>query len=72
MAWWFQPLEILKDGNPSGRYRMTRWSDEDGGGPFPLCPCPDGHPSKAEAYACWERQKIAKELMGEPTGEEGW
>jgi hypothetical protein len=32
MAWWFQPLEILKDGNPSGRYRMTRWSDEDGGG----------------------------------------
>lgn len=73
MTWWFMPLEILdKDGKPSGRWRMTRRSDEDGGGPYPLCQCPNGHESSAEAYACWERLKVAKELMGESTGEEGW
>lgn len=32
--WIKQPLEIQKDGQRTGRWRMTVTSDEDGGGPF--------------------------------------
>jgi len=71
--WIFQPLEIYtKDGKPSGRWRMTKRSDEDGGGPFPLCECPDGHESSEEAYKCYERLKVAKALMGESSDDDAW
>lgn len=63
MVWWYQPLEILdKDGQPSGRYRMVKTSDE-GGGQYPLCQCEGGHAAREEAYECYEAHKLAQELM---------
>ena len=38
MAWWIRVLEIADaDGKATGKYRLTETSDEDGGGPWPLC-----------------------------------
>ena len=31
MAWWLAPLEILKNGQKSGKYRLVARSDESGG-----------------------------------------
>ena len=32
--WIVQPLQLAKDGKPTGRWRLTATSDEDGGGPW--------------------------------------
>lgn len=38
MAWLIQVLEIADQlGKPTGTYRLTATSDEDGGGPYPMC-----------------------------------
>ena len=38
MAWWIQVREIADaEGQPTGKFRKTAKSDEDGGGPFGLC-----------------------------------
>lgn len=53
MVWIRQPQEIAdKDGKGTGRWRMTATSDEDGGGPWKLCDCPDGHESPEAARDC--------------------
>lgn len=61
MAWWIQPLEISKAGLPTGKFRLTATSDEDGGGPYGLCE--HEHDSTEEAYSCPDAQK-KKECYG--------
>lgn len=61
MAWWIMVREISdRDGKHSGRYRLTAKSDEDGGGPFGLCRCPDGHKTIEDARNCSEANETAK------------
>lgn len=51
MAWWVQPQQLADpDGSPSGKWRMTATSDEDGGGPFGNPDC--FHASADEAESC--------------------
>lgn len=51
MAWWIEAREIADEGgDPSGRWRMTATSDEDGGGPFG--DLTHDHASAEEAEAC--------------------
>jgi hypothetical protein len=52
MAWWIETLEIADEGKPTGTFRKTARSDEDGGGPFGLCD--HAHSSKEEADECPE------------------
>ena len=53
MAWWIKTEEIANvAGQGIGRYRLTATSDEDGGGPHPLCDCEGGHPTRASAKFC--------------------
>jgi hypothetical protein len=65
MAWWIMARELADDhGKPTGRYRKTAKSDEDGGGPYGLCECtgPDGEPGHAtleEADKCLEAKRRA-------------
>lgn len=59
MAWWIQVLEIAdKNGNPTGKYRKTATSDEDGGGPFGLCD--HAHETREEAQNCEDAKRNAK------------
>lgn len=59
--WIIQPLEIADDeGKPTGKWRMTATSDEDGGGPHPLCECEDGHASATAASGCSEARERKK------------
>lgn len=65
MAWWVRVLQIKGEGGqPSGRYRLTRTSDEDVDdcGPFPLCDCENGHASQQEARDCPEAKRAAELL----------
>lgn len=56
MAWWIQVLEIAdQDGKGIGKYRLTATSDEDGGGPYGLCP--HQHDTIDEAQDCLEAQR---------------
>lgn len=49
-------LEIAdSNGKGIGRYRLTATSDEDGGGPYGLCP--HQHDTIDEAHDCPEAQK---------------
>lgn len=58
MVWWIQTREISENGEPSGKWRLTAKSDEDGGGPYPLCDCE--HTSEQEAADCPKaREKAA-------------
>lgn len=59
MAWWIQVLEIAdKDGKPTGKFRQTATSDEDGGGPYGLCD--HAHATIEEAQKCPDAEKRAK------------
>lgn len=60
MAWWIQALEMSEKGKGIGRYRLTATSDEDGGGPYGLCNCPNGHVSAEEAQECSQAKGNAK------------
>lgn len=64
MAWWIKPREIVDDGGrPTGRWRLTATSDEDGGGTYRLCECEGGHENSDAAMDCAEA-RAAKERYG--------
>lgn len=65
MAWWVEPLEIKKDDQHTGRWRLTATSDEDGGGPYG-CVTHD-HSSPDEARACPDCQRFCDSITGIPT-----
>jgi hypothetical protein len=48
--WIIQPKQIAKNGQPTGRWRITATSDEDGGGPYG--DESHDHASAEEAAAC--------------------
>lgn len=67
--WISQTMEITKDGKPTGKFRMTATSDEDGGGPFGNDEC--FHDSEKEAQDCKECIKFCEGYTGHfPTKEE--
>ena len=69
MAWWIQPLEIAdENGNPTGRFRMTATSDEDGGGPFG--DTSHDHASAEEAQACDRCDEYCARISGFPPRKE--
>lgn len=58
MVWWIQPLEIADaNGQPTGKWRLTARSDEDGGGPYGLCE--HEHDTPEEAKNCPEAREQA-------------
>lgn len=69
MAWWIQPLEIAdENGNPTGRFRMTATSDEDGGGPFG--DTSHDHASAEEAQECVRCNEYCSRISGFPPRKE--
>jgi hypothetical protein len=63
MVWFVQPLEIADEaGNPTGRWRMTAKSDEDGGGPFG--DTSHDHASAEEAQACAQCDEYVRQFSG--------
>jgi len=69
MAWWVQPLEIAdENGNPTGRFRMTATSDEDGGGPFG--DTSHDHASAEEAQECVRCNEYCSRISGFPPRKE--
>jgi hypothetical protein len=66
MTWFTQPLQIADaSGKPTGRWRMTATSDEDGGGPHG-----DGshdHPSAEEAQECERCDEYIASVTGFPS-----
>ena len=69
MAWCIQPLEIAdENGNPTGRFRMTATSDEDGGGPFG--DTSHDHASAEEAQACDRCDEYCSRISGFPPRKE--
>ena len=63
--WLTQPLEISDAGKPTGRWRMTATSDEDGGGPWGLKDC--SHASAAEAQVCVRCDEFISGVTGFPS-----
>ncbi len=59
MVWWIETREISEAGKPTGRFRLTARSDEDGGGPYALCDCENGHSTQQEAQDCKEAKDRA-------------
>lgn len=63
MAWWIEPLQIAdKNGQPTGRWRMTAKSDEDGGGPYG--DDTHDHASADEAQACDKCDEYVSHVAG--------
>lgn len=63
MAWWIEALQIADtDGKPTGRWRMTAKSDEDGGGPYG--DETHDHASADEAYACEKCDEYTARVAG--------
>ncbi len=66
MAWFIQPNQIAdKDGNGTGRWRMTATSDEDGGGPYG--DVTHDHGSAEEAMECDLCDEYTSKVSGFPT-----
>jgi hypothetical protein len=66
MAWWTQPLQIADaNGNPTGRWRLTAKSDEDGGGPFG--DSSHDHATAEEAEACERCDEFVASVTGFPS-----
>ena len=64
--WWVQPLEIANsEGKPTGRWRLTARSDEDGGGPFG--DTTHDHATAAEAQACERCDDFVSGITGFPS-----
>ena len=64
--WWIQPQEIAdKDGNETGRWRMTAKSDEGGGGPFG--DVSHDHASAEESQACEQCDEFVNGVAGFPS-----
>ena len=59
-----EPLQILKNGQPTGRWRLTATSDEDGGGPYG--DESHDHGSSAEALHCPTCQNYCAGWAGMP------
>jgi hypothetical protein len=57
MVWYIMTREIARDGVGTGKFRLTAYSDEGGGGPFGLCE--HEHATAAEADACAEAREAA-------------
>lgn len=60
--WIIQPLQIQEDGKPTGRWRMTATSDEDGGGPYG--DTSHAHTSPEEAEACDRCDEYVSRISG--------
>jgi len=66
MAWWIEARQIAApDGNPTGRWRMTATSDEDGGGPFG--DLSHDHASPEEAELCDKCDEFVSQVSGFPS-----
>ena len=65
MAWFTEPLEINKDGQHTGRWRLTATSDEDGGGPYG--DISHDHDSPDEAIECEYCQDFVAGITGFPS-----
>jgi hypothetical protein len=64
--WIVQPMQIAdKDGNPTGRWRMTARSDEGGGGPFG--DLTHDHSTAAEAEQCERCDEFTASCTGFPS-----
>jgi hypothetical protein len=64
--WIIQPLQIAdKDGNPTGRWRLTAKSDEDGGGPYG--DTSHDHATAEEAEACDQCDEYCSKWSGFPS-----
>ena len=64
--WWIQPSELAgQNGEPTGRYRMTATSDEDGGGPFG--DASHDHASAEEAQQCKRCDEYCSRMAGMPS-----
>ena len=68
MAWFTQPLQIADaKGEPTGRWRLTATSDEDGGGPFG--DTTHDHATAEEAQTCAACRKFVGQVTGFPVDE---
>lgn len=66
MAWIISARQIAdSDGNPTGKWRMTATSDEDGGGPFG--DDSHDHSSPAEAETCDQCDEFVHGVAGFPS-----
>lgn len=66
MAWWVQPMQIAgANGEPTGRWRMTAKSDEDGGGPFG--DTSHDHATAEEAKQCERCDEYTSGVSGFPS-----
>ena len=66
MAWIVEPRQIAdKDGNPTGKWRLTVCSDEDGGGPYGCLDC--CHDTPEEAMACEKCDAVVSGFTGFPS-----
>lgn len=65
MVWFTQVLEIAIRGEPSGFFRMTAKSDEDGGGPHGCDEC--FHTTREEAEKCSKCDEYVSKITGFPS-----
>lgn len=66
MVWFTQVLEIADaEGRPTGRFRLTATSDEDGGGPWGDTEC--SHSTRDEAEACERCDEYVAKVTGFPS-----
>lgn len=66
MAWFVQPLQIADEGGkPTGRWRMTAKSDEDGGGPWG--DTSHDHATAIEAQECERCDEYIASVTGFPS-----
>lgn len=65
MVWFTKARQIAVDGKPTGRYRMTATSDEDGGGPFG--DESHDHATPEEAEACERCDEYIARVTGFPS-----
>lgn len=69
MTWFIEPLEIADShGNGTGRFRMTAWSDEGGGGP--IGDLSHDHANKEEALECERCDDYCSRIAGFPSRRE--
>lgn len=61
--WIVQPLQLAKDNQPSGKWRLTCVSDEDSSGHVRPC-CQHEHDSPEEASQCIEARRQADRITG--------
>jgi hypothetical protein len=65
MVWFTEALEVTRDGNPTGRWRMTATSDEGGGGPYG--DTSHDHATPEEAELCERCDEYVSGITGFPS-----